>query len=345
VAQVSRGPRGARQIVRRYAKSREDAVRLLDELRAGYGVADRRTTVGEYLRGWLSANEQRLRPATLRTYRSMAERHIVPAIGGLPLAELAPDHVERLIARLPLAPKGRRNVLSLLARVLAVAERRGLVARNVARLVDPPRVVAPERSALTPDAARRILEVVRGDRLEALWVLALATGLRMAELLGLTWADVDRTSGTISVRHALVRHRGRYVLDEPKTRRSIRTIVLPSFAREALEEHRRRQLEERLAAGAPTEDGLVFVSPAGRPINGGWLSHRWRKLAAAAGLDLRFHDLRHGQASLLVALGVHPRVVAERLGHATTRMAMDRYAHVDLALDREAAERLDAALG
>jgi integrase len=167
----------------------------------------------------------------------------------------------------------------------------------------------------------------------------------MAELLGLTWADVDRTSGTISVRHALVRHRGRYVLDEPKTRRSMRTIVLPSFAREALEEHRRRQLEERLAAGAPTEDGLVFVSPAGRPINGGWLSHRWRKLAAAAGLDLRFHDLRHGQASLLVALGVHPRVVAERLGHATTRMAMDRYAHVDLALDREAAERLDAALG
>jgi integrase len=273
------------------------------------------------------------------------ERHLAPRLGAIPLAELAPDHVERMLAALPLAPKGRRNVLSLLARVLAVAERRGLVARNVARLVDPPRVIAPERAALTPDAARRILKVARGDRLEALWVLALATGLRMGELLALRWSDVDREAGTIVVRHALVRAGGRYVLDDPKTPRSRRTIVLPHFARRVLDEHRRRQLEERLAAGATAGDGLVFVSPAGRPINGGWLSHRWRRLAAAAGLDLRFHDLRHGQASLLVALGVHPRVVAERLGHATTRMAMDRYAHVDLALDADAAARLDAALG
>lgn len=344
VAQISHGPRGARQVLRRYARTREEAARLLGELRAGAGVADRRTTVGEFLRAWLTTHERRLRPSTLRTYRSLAERHILPAIGHVALADLAPDHVERMLARAPLAPKGQRNVLSLVARVLAVAERRGLVARNVARLVDAPRVVPPERAALTPDAARRILEVVRGDRLEALYVLALATGLRMGELLGLTWRDVDREAGTLAVRHALVRHHGRYVLDEPKTRRSVRTITLPAFAVAALDEHRRRQLEERLAAGAPTEDGLVFVSPAGRPISGGWLSHRWRRLAARAGLELRFHDLRHGQASLLVALGVHPRVVAERLGHATTRTAMDRYAHVDLALDRDAAARLDQAL-
>lgn len=345
VAQISHGPRGARTIIRRYSGDRDEAKRLLAELRASVGVASPRTTVGEYLRAWLATNEARLRPSTARTYRSMIERHLVPAIGGIRLTALAPDHIDQMLARLALAPTGQRHVLALLARILGSAERRGLVARNVARLVDPPRVRQPERGALTVAEARHLLAAVSGDRLEALYVLALTTGLRMGELLGLTWADWQRDSATLTVRHALVRARGQYRLDDPKTRRSVRTIVLPAFAAKALEAHRRRQLAERLAAGAPTEEGLIFVSPAGRPISGGWLSHRWRRLSRAAGLDLRFHDLRHGQASLLVALGVHPRVVAERLGHATTAMAMDRYAHVDLALDRDAAARIDEVLG
>jgi integrase len=343
VAQVSHGPRGHRTVRRKYAQSKAEAKRLLDELRGEFAVAGSSTTTGEYLRSWLRANE-RLRPSTRRTYTSMIERHLVPTIGAVRLGALAPDHVERMLAKLPLAPKGRRNVLSLLARVLAVAERRGLVGRNAAHLVDAPRVVMAERSALSVTDAKRILAAVHGDRLEALYVLALTTGLRMGELLGLAWSDWNRETATLEVRHALVRVGGKYRLDEPKTRSSVRAITLPAFAATALEEHRRRQLEERIAAGSPTADGLIFVSPAGRPISAGWLSHHWRKVADPLGLDLRFHDLRHGQASLLVALGVHPRVAAERLGHATIRQTMERYAHVDLALDREAAGKLDEAL-
>jgi len=226
--------------------------------------------------------------------------------------------------------------------VLDVAERRGLVRRNVVRLVEPPRLNRPAApDALTVGAAREILAKVRGDRLEALFVVTLAAGLRQAEVLGLRWSEVDLDASTLRISASLDRVAGRYVLTDPKTPKSERTVALPAFAVAALREHRRRQLEARLAAGEATAEGLVFVSPAGRPINGGWLSHRWPRF----GLSLTFHDLRHGQSSLLVALGVHPKIIAERLGHTTIAESMDRYAHVARASDVEAAERLQDALG
>jgi integrase len=244
-----------------------------------------------------------------------------------------------------MSPKGIRNALSVLGRVLDVAERRGLVRRNVVRLVDPPRLRRAERQALTVADARRILAVAAGDRLEALWILTLACGLRQAEVLGLRWRDVDLDGGALRVDVVLDRQAGRYVLVEPKTSSSRRTIALPPFVVTALREHRRRQLEERLAAAAPTDEGLVFVSPAGRPLSAGWLTHRWRKLSRGIGLDVTFHGLRAAQASLLVAMGVHPKVVSDRLGHATVAMTMNVYAGVTRASDVEAAAKLEEALG
>jgi integrase len=184
---------------------------------------------------------------------------------------------------------------------------------------------------------------VAGDRLEALWLTALGSGLRQGELLGLRWEDIDLEAAHLTVTYALVRVDGQYALDDPKTARSRRPVALPRFVVAALREHRRRQLAERLAVGGPTADGLVFLAPTGRPLNGGWVSHRWRVLAAAAGVDIPFHGLRHTSATILRDRGVPEDVRMSRMGHTTTGMAR-RYAHATEGPDRIAADELDAAL-
>lgn len=348
VAQVSVGPRGNRKLTRRIRRSREAAKVALASLREERGVADPKMTVGVYLQSWLRTTASRtLKASTLETYEIAVRRQITPALGDTRLARLGPEHVERMLLELArtMSPKGARNVLAVLARALTVAERRGLVRRNVARLVEPPRVPRPEKRALTVEDARRILEAVRGDRLEALYVVTLACGLRQAEVLGLRWEDWDREAGTLRIAYTLDRVDGRFVMVEPKSRRSRRTVVLPAFAQAALTRHRAAQLAERMADGLPDREGLIFTTRRGTPINASLVVHAWPRLARKAGLALTFHDLRHGQASLLVALGVHPRVVAERLGHATVAMAMDRYAHIAAASDVDAAHKLEEAIG
>jgi integrase len=364
VAAISVGPRGKRTTIVRYARSKAkkegkaEAQQLLDDLRklarpvAGSG----RTTVGQYLRSWLeSAGRRSLKASTWRTYDVALRLHIDPAIGHVTLARLTAEHVDTMLAGMDLEPKGQRNVLGFLGRVLDVALDRGHVLRNAARLVDLPRAFRAEPITLGPTEARAIMaavaphvdeagNVVPGDRLEALWVAALGTGLRQGELLGLRWADVDLDDASLTVTYALVRTDGAYALDEPKTARSRRALALPAFVVAALREHRRRQVAERLAAGEATADGLVFVSPAGRPLNGGWVSHRWRVIAAAAGVDVTFHGLRHTNATILRDRGIPEDVRMSRLGHTTTGMAR-RYAHATEAPERAAAAALDEALG
>src|SRR6185295_5648591 len=156
---------------------------------------------------------------------------------------------------------------------------------------------------------------------------------------GLRWADEDLDRATPTVTYALTRVAGAYGLDEPKTARSRRAVALPAFVVTALREHRTRQLAERLAAGGPTADGLVFLAPTGRPLNGGCVSHRWRRIAADAGIDARFHDLRHSNATILRDMGVPEDVRMARLGHSSTAMAR-HYAHETDAPDRRAADAL-----
>jgi len=353
VAAISVGPRGKRTTIVRYARSKAkkegkaEAQQLLDDLRklarpvAGSG----RTTVGQYLRSWLeSAGRRSLKASTWRTYDVALRLHIDPALGHVTLARLTAEHVDTMLAGIDLEPKGQRNVLGFLGRVLDVALDRGHVLRNAARLVDLPRAFRAEPVTLGPTEARAIMAAVRGDRLEALWIAAIGTGLRQGELLGLRWADVELDDASLTVTYALVRTDGAYALDEPKTARSRRALALPAFVVAALHEHRVRQVAERLAAGEATADGLVFVSPAGRPLNGGWVSHRWRAIARAAGIDVTFHGLRHTNATILRDRGIPEDVRMSRLGHTTTGMAR-RYAHATEAPERAAAAALDEALG
>jgi integrase len=238
-------------------------------------------------------------------------------------------------------------VRGVLRRALNEALRWGLVARNVATLVQPPRVRRYEISPLDAEQAQRLLTAIRGDRLEALFSVALAVGLRQGEALGVRWQDVDLDAGVLRVRHALQAVDGQLMLVEPKTTRSRRTIQLPSLAVGALREHRARQSVERTLAGdAWTDQDFVFTSQLGRPLHGATVTHRFQQLLAAAGLPRqRFHDLRHGCATLLLAQGVSPRVVMDVLGHSAITLTLNTYSHVVPALQTEAARRMDAALG
>jgi integrase len=237
---------------------------------------------------------------------------------------------------------------AVLRRALGQALKWNLVPRNAARLVDPPRVERPEMLALTPEQARCFLDAVSGDRLGALYSVAVALGLRQSEILGLRWEDVDFEQQMLRVRAQLLRIDGAKRLVEPKTRQSRRTLPLPATIAAGLRAHRSRQLQERLLAGARWEGNgwdLVFTNTRGGPLDARHLVRAFKDHLVRAGLpDIRFHDLRHSCASLLVAQGLHPRVVMETLGHSTITLTMNTYSHVMPALQREAADMMDNVL-
>ena len=199
---------------------------------------------------------------------------------------------------------------------------------------------------MTPEQARTFLDSVRGKRLEALYTVALALGLRQGEALALRWTDIDMEAGNVTVRAGLQRQGGKLVLVEPKTPRSRRTIAAPPIVVAALRSHRSRQLQDRLAAGSEWQDlDFVFCTQAGGPLDSRNVTRDFQRALTKAGLPhMRFHDLRHSCASLLLAQGVHPRVVMETLGHSQIALTMNTYSHVIPALQREAADRMQAAL-
>jgi integrase len=226
--------------------------------------------------------------------------------------------------------------------------RHSLVSRNVAALADAPKVPEPEIRAITPAAARQVLAAVKGDRLEALFTVALACGLRQSEALGLRWSDVDLDSATLKVQRTIQRVNGEYQVFEPKTKRSRRTISLPAPVATSLKQHKARQNEDRLRMGPAWEDawgGLVFADEAGCPLSSYHVGRRFKKLLAVAGLPvMRYHDLRHGAASLMAAQGVPARVAMEVLGHAQISTTMNIYAHIAPEFQKEASEKVAAAL-
>jgi integrase len=236
-------------------------------------------------------------------------------------------------------------------RALGQALKWGIVTRNPAALVTPPRHKKSEGAALTREEVGRLLEAAResGDRVEALYVLAVHTGMRQGELLGLKWSDVDLAAKTMRVNRQAQRHRDRggLVLAEPKNA-SRRTVPLTDTAVEALRHHGKRQAEERMRVGSLYEDvGLAFASEIGKPLDAQNVVNRsFKPLLKGAGLpDMRWHDLRHTAATLLLSEGVHPKLVQHLLGHASISMTLDRYSHWVPSMGTHTASAMDVALG
>jgi integrase len=336
------------------SKDREEVARQLTAAKKkrdeGLPIINDRQTVAEFLNRWLKDHvTPSTRRSTVRGYESKIRVHIVPEIGKVQLSRLTPQRLqsffnERLHSGL--SPRTVHHLRAILRAALSDAWKWGLVARNVADLVDPPRVPHEEVKVLSSDEARQLLAVVQGNRLEALYSVALALGLRQGEALGLQWEDIDFDTGTLRVRRSLERIGGAFEFVEPKTARSHRTLALPKVAATALREHRSRQLSERLAAGPMWEEhGLVFTRANGRPLYGSNVTRDLQLMLERAGLRrMRFHDMRHACASLLIAQGVHPRIVMETLGHSQIGITMNLYGHVLPEVQREAATQMDAVL-
>ncbi len=306
--------------------------------------------LGVFLEDWLSDIVRlSVRPKTFVSYRSVVRLHLVPCLGQHPLVELRPADVQAFLnakAASGLAPRTVAYLRNVLRQALGHAERTELVGRNVARLALPPRVPRREVHPLSPEEARTFLAAIRGDRFEALYLLALGCGLRQGEILGLGWSDLDLDGGTVRVRQALQRVEGRFALVEPKSATSRRIVALPAIVRAGLLAHRERAAQE--GPGRALPDGfaeLVFTTTIGTPIDGISVTRRFQRILKGAGLPhQRFHDLRHACASLLLSQGVPARVVMETLGHSQISLTLNTYSHVIPALGREAAERMDAVL-
>ncbi len=322
----------------------------LHALDTGNLTDSRGLTLATFLNQWLGeVVKPSVRPWTYRGYEVHVRLHIGPSLGSLPLERLEPQHVQALLnqkLKEGLSPKSVRYIRGTLRTALNQAVRWGLVGRNAAALVDGPRVPTYEIQPFSIDEARRFLVAAKGDRLEALYSVALTLGLRQGEALGLRWQDVDVQLGYLRVARQLQRIDGTFQLVEPKTARSRRTIVMPSSVAKVLDEHRNRQQGERGNAGKEwNERGLVFTRADGFPLDGTVVTHQFHKFLQRAGLpQRRFHDLRHSCATLLLAQGVSPRVVMEILGHSHIALTMNTYTHVVPELRRDAAARMESLL-
>lgn len=309
-------------------------------------------TVGAYLEPWLADVVARsVRPKTAHSYGQIVRLHLLPELGAIPLAELRPAHVQALLntkAASGLAPRTVAYIRNVLRQALGHAERSELVGRNVARLAVPPRIPRREVHPLTPDEARRFLTAIDVERLRALYVVALALGLRQGEILGLRWRDVDLDARSLRVRAALQRVDGVLALVEPKSATSRRTLPIPALVADALVAHRAQTESEGIAEieALPGVTDLVFRTTLGTPLDAISVTRRFQRILRRAGLPhQRFHDLRHACASLLLAQGVPARVVMETLGHSQISLTLNTYSHVVPSLARVAAERMDEMLG
>lgn len=322
----------------------------LAEVHKGRLPTRRSPTVAEFLRSWLETSvKPRVRPLTYAGYRVNVEKHLVPALGKIPLDQLTPQNVQEMMNHdlaTGLSPKSVVYIHQVLRTALGLAVRWDIVSRNVARLVDRPRVQRKPINPLTPDEARLFLRAIRGHRLEALFSVALALGLRQGEALGLRWQDIDFGAGTLRISHQLQRIDRRLTLVPPKTEKSRRTLVMPPMIVDQLHEHEKRQVAERIWSGSNWQEyDLVFPNRTGRPTQARRVIEQFHEALADAGIrHMRFHDLRHSCATLLLVQGVSPRVVMEVLGHSEIALTMNAYSHVVPELQRDAAQKMQAIL-
>jgi integrase len=332
---------------------RERLHTTLDPFATSTPTASEDLTLGAFLEAWLTdVVRLSVRPRTYASYQYVVRLHLAPGLGHRPLVALTPADVQAFLnakSASGLSPRTVAYLRGVLRGALGHAERMDLVNRNVARLARPPRIPRRPVSPLSVEQARIFLAAVRGDRLEALYLVALGVGLRQGEILGLRWPDVDLDAGTLTVRHALARIEGQLVLVEPKSATSRRVVPLPGLVREALIAHGVRQAQESLPLRPEPGDvfaELVFTTTLGTPLDGISVTRRFQRILVAAGLPRqRFHDLRHACASLLLAQGVPARVVMETLGHSEISLTLNTYSHVMPSVGREAAERMDQLLG
>lgn len=344
-------PSGKRKT--KYAKTQKEVKEWLlgqrEAVRDQNWVETESLTLSAFLDRYMAdVGAHTLRPKTIEAYSYLIRLHIKPELGNLRLTSLRPDHLQKLYSQKLNSGLSRRTVQfihGVLHKSLNQALRWGLVTRNVADLVDAPTVKKKELQTFTQEQIETFLTAVRGHRWENIYLVAVGTGMREGELLGIHVSDVQMDKGIIQVRHTIQYLVGKgLVVGEPKSDKSKRAIPLPAFAIEAI----KRQLEYRSAiresAGEKwTESGMLFTTGNGTPISPRNLIRHFKEVLETVGLpEIRFHDFsRHTHATLLLQAGVHPKVVQERLGHSQISLTMDVYSHVLPSMQEEASSKIN----
>jgi integrase len=309
-------------------------------------------TVADYLSRWLAHARTRVRPATYDGYESLVRCHVNPFLGSLPLAELHPLHLQDLYAdRLNPTPPQRAlsastvlNLHLLISQSLRQAVRWQLLTTNPAAGAQPPRPRRPQQLVATGETLKQILRHLRGHPLlELPTTIALTTGMRRGEILGLRWGDLTPDHTSAHIQQTLQATRTGLHYQQPKTHRSRRPIALPATLAALLDKHLLDQDNRRLKLGQNWQDtDLIVERGDGRPINPDTLSSLWRRFVREHDLPpVRFHDLRHTHATLMLLEGIHPKIVSERLGHATIGITLDTYTHLLPSMQHEAAAAID----
>jgi integrase len=330
---------------------------LLHQLDTGTFMKPSKTTLAEFFERWLKDYVwPNLAPRTAEGYESIIRQHLIPQLGNITLTQLKPEHLQKYYSDMlrsghcksasNLSAQTVRHHHTALHKALQTAVEWGLLSRNVADAVRPPRAERPEMHTWDEDDITRFLEATKNTPYYALFYTALFTGMRRSELLALRWQDIDFILSQVYVSRSLHQLRdGSFVFRSPKTANGRRTVALPPSAILALNEHKEKQKLERAMLGIPLkDDDLVFSHLDGKPISPNTITRAWTTLATRAGLKvIRLHDARHTHASIMLKQGIHPKIVQERLGHSSIAITLDTYSHVSPGLQEAAAKRFDDA--
>jgi len=321
---------------------------LLHQLDTGTFTKPGKTTIADYLKQWLKDYcWTNLAPRTAEGYESIVNCHLIPTLGQIPLTQLKPEHLQHVYSEklsVGLSNRTIRYIHTTLHKSLQNAVKLGMIVRNPADAVDPPKVQHHEMRTMNESDIHIFLDFAKSTPYYALFYTALFTGMRRSELLALRWSDVDLILCQLSVTRALHQLQdGSRIFRQPKTAKGRRLISLSPSTAIVLGEHRGQQEKMRQAIGLTlTEDDLVFCHVDGKPLLPNTVSHAWTKIANRAGLKgIRLHDARHTHASLMLKQGIHPKIVQERLGHASIQITLDTYSHVAPGLQQAAANRFD----
>jgi integrase len=340
-----------KRIARNKTEARETLRQLQKQHQDGIDLTSGDLTVSIFLTRWLEDSVRpTVRQRTYENYESMVRVRLVPHIGGVKLRKLNPAIIQKMYTDLSdsgLSARSVHHTHRALHKAMKHALRQGMIARNPCEAVDPPRAQGSEMKTLSGSEVGVLLSGTEGERFHTLYVLAITSGLRMGELLGLRWSDVEFEKRRLFVRRSLQKAKGGFMFVEPKTAKSRRTVMLTDRALTALKTHRQHQIEDRLALGPSWNDqDLVFTSEIGGPMDPGNCAAIFKKALRRLELpDIRFHDLRHTCATLLLSAGTHPKIVSEMLGHSTIVLTLDTYSHVIPVMHSEAAETMERILG
>lgn len=347
-------PDGTRKVF--YGKKQLEVLEKLaqakSDLRRGQLAVGSNTTVQEYLEDWLeNIHKPTIRLSTYLDYRKVLKNYLVPGLGKVKLHKLAPQQVQVFYTRKineGLAPKTVRNMHGVLHKALDIAVKWGILPRNVCDAVTPPRVPRKEQTVLTKDQAHTLLEELKAHRLEALLTLAITSGMREGELLTLRWQDINLEDCSLQVKRAVSYLKGYgYVESEPKTTKGRRSIKLPIFVVDILIRHKIQQEAQRREVGSAwIEKDLVFTNAQGYFYSASTLRKVFRRFLVSIGLPhMRFHDLRHSAATILLAMNVHPKVVQEILGHSQIAVTLDVYSHALPSMQEGVTKQWDSEFG